>query len=403
MGCWQQQGCSLATPPPPPPPRQAIGYIRENEQCSRVCVVHFVDDREAVKGITARSAVAATLQLQQPTGAGAPNSAPPCVVIGDCSGEEAAPGASSAAPAAAAAAPAATALEPIVALELLARELPPMPSEAWLLADNVALLDTVYPQFQLDCIVVRGSCFSPPAVAWLTRHLRIAPNFCFMASECSEAGGVGRSSAPRALRPPARAVPDAKFDHKLASLGGVRLITQSDSRDQRARNVARTRAVLSRIAEDILEHEIVLAPDSETPRPTPQSPRVAAAVAAAAAAVPSPARAGLAGRAPGAAGRKPSTVVAAAAPAGARESFTVDGGGGAVAQALSFAQPGGAPPASDGIAAEAAAPRVPADSEAPPFAEAAAPVETAPVPASAATDEGEEAAAIGPSSVVLLD
>jgi hypothetical protein len=52
----------------------------------------------------------------------------------------------------------------------LARELPPVPSEAWRLKDNVALLDTVYPQFKLDCMVV----LLAPAVACLTRSTRVA-------------------------------------------------------------------------------------------------------------------------------------------------------------------------------------------------------------------------------------
>ena len=224
---------------------QAIVYIRDNEQCSRICVVHFVDDREAVQSISAK----------QEASKKAPSDA---AAAADSAGE---PSAAQAAQAPIGICAPQMDQDPQSAIQLLARELPPMPAEAWLLMDNVALIDTVYPQFQIDCIVVRGSCFSPPAILWLAsesiiciefcmcspftrlfaaaEHLHIEPNYCFMA------------------------MPDTRFGHRIGSLGGVRLITQSDSHDQRNRNLARTRAVLSRVAEDILAHEAAREDDEE--------------------------------------------------------------------------------------------------------------------------------------------
>lgn len=68
-------------------------------------------------------------------------------------------------------------------------------------------------------------------------------------------------------------MPDARFDYKISSLGGVRLIMTSDARDQRTRNVARTRAVISRCAEDIWDHEVARETNEEAQASVPESPR----------------------------------------------------------------------------------------------------------------------------------
>ena len=141
---------------------QAIVYIRDNEQCSRICVVHFVDDREAVQSIAAK----------QEASKKAPSDA---AAAADSAGE---PSAAQAAQAPIGICAPQMDQDPQSAIQLLARELPPMPAEAWLLMDNVALIDTVYPQFQIDCIVVRGSCFSPPAILWLASESIICIEFC---------------------------------------------------------------------------------------------------------------------------------------------------------------------------------------------------------------------------------
>ena len=115
---------------------KAINYVRDNEQTSRLVVVHCVDDLEARRGILARGSSGG--------GLGAAPSPPD----------------------------AAAALE---------ASLPPLTLAQRALIANVALLDAVYPKLRVDCIIVRGSAFSLPVVRWVSRHLGIGTNFMFMA------------------------------------------------------------------------------------------------------------------------------------------------------------------------------------------------------------------------------
>lgn len=99
---------------------KAILYVRANETTSRIVVVHVVDDRAAVAQLLEE------WRCDVETGGTPPNVA-----------------------------------------TILAR-LPPMPPSARLLRDNCALLDAMYPKLRIDCLVVRGSYFSPPVVNFLS-------------------------------------------------------------------------------------------------------------------------------------------------------------------------------------------------------------------------------------------
>lgn len=88
-------------------------------------------------------------------------------------------------------------------------------------------------QVKIDCLVVRGTYFSPASVAWLAKHLRTLPNFCFMA------------------------MPDTRFTHQFAALGGVRLITRTGTRRERERNIQHAVDVIARLAEDVQQRSPV--------------------------------------------------------------------------------------------------------------------------------------------------
>lgn len=109
---------------------RAVLYVRDNEQCSHICIVHFVDDRDAVRSIQERLAPA-------PASVSNPSSASSVPATPEVASAPVQP----------------PPLEPRAALRALAEGLPPLPAEAWLLIDNCALLDTVYPAFQIDCLV----------------------------------------------------------------------------------------------------------------------------------------------------------------------------------------------------------------------------------------------------------
>jgi len=68
------------------------------------------------------------------------------------------------------------------------------------LADNVKLLDEAYPKMRIDLVLVRGD-FGPTMIERLQQKLRVPKNFMFITC------------------------PGETFTHKVADLGGVRLVT----------------------------------------------------------------------------------------------------------------------------------------------------------------------------------
>jgi hypothetical protein len=54
------------------------------------------------------------------------------------------------------------------------------------------------------------------------------------------------------------AMPDTRFRHQFAALGGVRLITRSGTQLQRQRSIEHTRVVLSQVAADIMANQAAL-------------------------------------------------------------------------------------------------------------------------------------------------
>lgn len=134
--------------------------MRDNEQCDRICVVHFVDDRAAVASLEARVAAGdAELLLAEAGGATAaaapgrlPSQAPAAVQpdvalqvrsrMGSRVGVRGG-GKTTTAIERAQRRPRAA---PPLFLQLLERFLPPLPLEARLLMDNVALVDAMYPK-----------------------------------------------------------------------------------------------------------------------------------------------------------------------------------------------------------------------------------------------------------------
>jgi len=114
------------------------------------------------------------------------------------------------------------------AAALLAR-LPPPPLAVELLLGNVALLDAMYPKLRIDVLVVRGSYFCPGVVGLLGRHLGIAPNMMFLA------------------------MPDERFPHQFAAMGGVRVITRASKPAVRHAAAARLLGVMSRVSGDVAQ------------------------------------------------------------------------------------------------------------------------------------------------------
>jgi len=68
------------------------------------------------------------------------------------------------------------------------------------LATNVQMLDEAYPKMRIDLVLVRGE-FGPPLIGQLQQKLSVPKNFMFITC------------------------PGETFTHKVADLGGVRLVT----------------------------------------------------------------------------------------------------------------------------------------------------------------------------------
>lgn len=113
---------------------RAVRYVRENEQAGRLCIAHFVDEARARESLEARFAGgdAAVIGLAEGLTAAA-------LAASSADG----PGALQIQAGSESVAPLQGPLRPDVALQLLERFLPPLPDEAALLADRVALVDAV--------------------------------------------------------------------------------------------------------------------------------------------------------------------------------------------------------------------------------------------------------------------
>lgn len=238
---------------------KAVQYVRDNELTSRLVVVHVVDDREAVQRLIAEAAAALAsensslvhgLAADEAAGAGAPANGGLAGGIqladmslsrgssfvkreGDASAHDASAGPSGSGTAnAGAGAGAGAGTASTLALRLgsssapvlsFLDRLPPPGVEVVQLQHNCALLDAVYPKLRIDCLVVRGSFFSPAVVSFLARYLRVTPNLMFMA------------------------MPDARFPHQFAALGGVRVITRTAKKGERAAAARHLQRVLAEI------------------------------------------------------------------------------------------------------------------------------------------------------------
>jgi len=173
---------------------RVVRYVRANETSSRIVVVHVMDDREAVQRLAGEMAAAA---------GGGEDEAARALAAGGAEvvyNEE--------------------------ALELVER-LPPLSPTARLVQDCVALLDTVYPSVRIDCIIVRGTYFSPHVVQFLTRYLTMTANMMFIS------------------------MPDERFPFMFSALGGVRVITRSSNPLLRSVQLQRLRIVMHDVAQDM--------------------------------------------------------------------------------------------------------------------------------------------------------
>lgn len=197
---------------------KAVLYVRDNEQTQRLVIVHVVDDRAALGELLGGAGG---------SGAGSIGSPLPSPSAASEGGIGFSIGRQISAPSLLTASGGAAAVPDAAAAEALLSRLPPPPPSVRLLLDNVALLDAVYPKLRIDCLVVRGSFFCPPVVGWLGRHLGIAPNMMFMA------------------------MPDDRFPHQFAALGGVRVVTRSGSPAARLAQADHLREVLARVSTDV--------------------------------------------------------------------------------------------------------------------------------------------------------
>ncbi len=166
---------------------KAILYVRSNEQTARLVVVHVVDDAAAVLAVRERWRASRAAE-----GAAADE----------------------------AAATPRSAREVAAFSALLEASLPPLPAAAALLREQVRVLDAVYPKLRVDFLVVRGTAFGPPACRWAARRLGVGSNMLFMGA------------------------PDARFGHRFATFGGVRVITRAGRRGVRAEGAAHAEQVL---------------------------------------------------------------------------------------------------------------------------------------------------------------
>jgi len=117
--------------------------------------------------------------------------------------------------------PSVTAIE-----DLLIHSLPPLPLSAKLLREQVAILDAVYPKIRIDYLIIRGTSFGPAVIHWLEQYLMIGTNSMFIA------------------------MPDATFPHQFASLGGVRVVTRSSVKEERAIRDERVLELLKGVSEE---------------------------------------------------------------------------------------------------------------------------------------------------------
>ena len=232
---------------------KAVLYVRDNEQTHRLVIVHVVDDREPLAALLAgrsggstsgsRSNSSNTPTFSSKAGpAGGSNSSAisrqmssPALI-----GHNSRPGGLSGGQVGSVVAHSAgygaisgSGLMDAEGAAALLAQLPPPGDNVRLLLDNVALLDAMYPKLRIDCLVVRGSYFCPAVVSWLSRYLSIPANMMFMA------------------------MPDERFPHQFASLGGVRVITRSGSAAARHAQEEHLKTVLGRVAKDytaVLSH-----------------------------------------------------------------------------------------------------------------------------------------------------
>jgi len=142
---------------------KAVNYVLNNESTGRLVVVHCVDD------IAARKVAAATAR----------NST-------------------------------VSEVDHSAWIQALEAALPPHPQSVDSLIAACSILDAIHsPKLTIDCLVVRGTAFSPPAVAWVGRHLGVGTNAMLMA------------------------MPRIDFPHAFAALGGLRVITRKQGRERR--------------------------------------------------------------------------------------------------------------------------------------------------------------------------
>jgi len=187
---------------------KAVQYVRDNELSAHLWVVHVVDDRAAVLALKAEQDAAAggggadAADVSAASVAGAtPPSTPPTLRISS----------SFHAPVSA---------SDVNTVSSLLDRLPPPSPQVQAIIDNCALLDAVYPKLRIDCMVVRGTYFSPAVVRFLRSRLRVEPNMMFMA------------------------MPDVRFPHQFAALGGVRVITAPPRRRDREHGASQLLDVL---------------------------------------------------------------------------------------------------------------------------------------------------------------
>lgn len=111
-------------------------------------------------------------------------------------------------------------------------QLPPLTLEAQLLQNNIALLDAVHTDMRIDSLIVRGTCFSPEALAWLVEYLRVLPGMVLISS------------------------PDVAFPFQVSALGGVRVINRSAMREDRDLSLSRLKRIIHKTAADLRMHTV---------------------------------------------------------------------------------------------------------------------------------------------------
>lgn len=97
--------------------------------------------------------------------------------------------------------------------------LPPPPAAVARLPHIAGILDALHPELRIDTVVVRGTTFSPAAVAWLSAHTGVPLNMMFMRT------------------------PRLAFPFQVAAFGGVRIAL--DQRFEPIREAAEAHALSS--------------------------------------------------------------------------------------------------------------------------------------------------------------